>query len=207
MLETTLEKRKQLKEHILVLRCQVGDEAAFAALYQGFGPRTLRYLEGLLGPEAAADVQQEVWLAVFKGVSRVDNPRGFRTWLYQITRHRAIDFLRKTKRERELLDAVVAAAGEEGEALPELEMGPDGIGSLMQALSGLSPPHREVLILRYWEEMSYAEMALVAGCSVGTIRSRLHHARRNLRQALGEGKDGSEASAGIQQARVQGGME
>jgi len=206
MAGTKREKRKQLREHILVLRCQVGDEAAFAALYQRFGPRTQRYLEGLLGPEAASDVQQEVWLAVFKGISGVANPRGFRTWLYQITRHRAIDFLRKMKRERELLGAVAAEVGEEGEALPELEVGPAGIGSLMHALSGLSPPHREVLILRYWEEMSYAEMALVAGCSVGTVRSRLHHAKRNLRGALGEGNDDPESSADIQQARVEGGM-
>ena len=89
----------QLREHLLVLRCQVGDEAAFSGLYDRFGNRTLRYLDGLVGPDAAADVQQEVWLAAFRGISRVTNPGGFRTWLYQITRHQAIDFLRKRKRE------------------------------------------------------------------------------------------------------------
>ena len=53
-------------------------------------------------------------------------------------------------------------------------------------MAQLSPVHREVLHLRFWEEMAYGEIALVLGCSVGTVRSRLHHAKRRLRLALVE---------------------
>src|SRR3954462_3018134 len=91
-----------LRLHLLVLRCQAGDEAAFAKLFGEFGDRTLRYLRGLLG-DAADDVQQEVWLVVYLGLSGLTNPRAFRTWLFQTTRHRAIDHLRKAKRENELM--------------------------------------------------------------------------------------------------------
>src|SRR4051812_31573634 len=92
-----------LQLQLLVLRCQAGDERAFATLLDEFGEKTLRYLRGLLG-EDADDVQQEVWLAVFKRIATLANPAAFRTWLFQTTRHRAIDFLRVRERERAHLD-------------------------------------------------------------------------------------------------------
>ena len=59
---------------------------------------------------------------------------------------------------------------------------------LPEILAQLTPPHREVLLLRYQDDMSYAEMALVVGCSVGTVRSRLHHARRRARELAEQGR-------------------
>src|SRR4051812_40241779 len=101
--------RDALRIHLLVLRCQTGDERAFATLMERFGPRTLGYLRAVLGADAE-DVQQEVWLAVFRGIAGLANAGAFRTWLYRTTRHRAIDFLRRCRRERELLDDVAADA-------------------------------------------------------------------------------------------------
>src|SRR3954454_4142699 len=92
-----------LQLQLLVLRCQAGDERAFATLLDEFGEKTLRYLRGLLG-EDADDVQQEVWLAGVKGIRALAHPAAFRTWLFRTTRHRAIDFLRARKRDRELID-------------------------------------------------------------------------------------------------------
>ena len=110
---------------LLVLRCQAGDETAFSRLMEWFGARTLAHLRGLLGDDAD-DVQQEVWLAVYMRIGALSNPRAFRTWLFQTTRHRAIDFLRSRKRERELLE----------EAAREIDFAnaPDeGIGGLDQS--------------------------------------------------------------------------
>jgi RNA polymerase sigma-70 factor (ECF subfamily) len=173
----------RLKEYLLVLRCQSGDEAAFTELFERFHQRTLRYLEGLLGTNAAPDAQQEVWLSVFQGVSKLANPGAFRTWLYQITRFQAIDIIRKEKRQSELL----AEFRNEFEGVFEgMEYSLDRWDqkSLESALAQLSSVHYEVLFLRFWEEMSYVDIALISGCSVGTVRSRLHHAKKRLCEFL-----------------------
>ena len=78
----------RLALEFLVLRCQTGDERAFERLLEQFGERTHRYLRGLVG-DAADDVQQEVWLAVYRGIARLAAPHAFRTWLYRTTRNRA----------------------------------------------------------------------------------------------------------------------
>ena len=102
---------------------QAGDEEAFADLFNRFGPWSLRYLEGLLDSEAAQDAHQEVWLTVYRRISDLANPGGFRTWLFRTTRHRAIDFLRGERRESVLFD-LVAREGPEilgvpvGSAIP-----------------------------------------------------------------------------------------
>jgi DNA-directed RNA polymerase specialized sigma24 family protein len=96
-------RAEDLAQRLLVLRCQAGDEIAFARLMRTFEARTLGYLHGLVGDDAE-DVQQEVWLSVYRHLGLLADPGAFRTWLFRTTRHRAIDFLRKRKRERELID-------------------------------------------------------------------------------------------------------
>jgi RNA polymerase sigma-70 factor, ECF subfamily len=179
----------ELRLHLQVLRCQAGDERAFAALFERFAARTLRYLRGLVD-DAAEDVQQEVWLAVYRGVASLSDPRAFRTWLYRTTRHRAVDYLRRRRRERELVADVAADADAGGGSAAA--HGPDDdplsepldAGALHAALATLPPVQREALVLRYQDGLSYAEIALVVGCSVGTVRSRLHHAKRRLHDAI-----------------------
>jgi RNA polymerase sigma-70 factor (ECF subfamily) len=169
-----------LQLHLVVLRCQAGDEQAFAQLFERFGGRTLAYLGGLVGGDAA-DVQQEVWLAVYRGLRGLSNPRAFRTWLFQTTRHRAIDFLRKRKRELELIAGAAAESAAAQGAWDE----PDETAEapiLPEIMAMLAPAHREVLLLRFQDGMSYAEIALVVGCSIGTVRSRLHHAKRRAQE-------------------------
>ena len=163
----------------LVLRCQTGDESAFRRLLSEFGPRTLRYLRGIVG-DSAEDVQQEVWLTVYQSIAGLANPRAFRTWLYRTTRHRALDFLRRRHREDELLADFARQLP--GEALPpeSAEPGED----LLEAVHALPPAQREVCLLRYRDDLSYGEIALVLGCSVGTVRSRLHYAKERLRELV-----------------------
>lgn len=172
------DNRDDLRRRLLVLRCQAGDEQAFSELFAQFRDRTRQYLLGLLGPDLAHDAQQEVWLAVYRRIGTLANPGAFRTWLFQITRHRAIDELRRRDRHEGLLEAVSAAPTDPVDAdpldLPDLE----------PVLGTLSPAHREVLILRFWQDLSYAEMATVIGCSIGTVRSRIHHAKTNVRALL-----------------------
>jgi RNA polymerase sigma-70 factor (ECF subfamily) len=180
---------ERLLLHLLVVRCQTGDEKAFARLLDRFGPRTLRYLQRLVGDEAE-DVHQEVWLDVYRRIGQLATPAAFVTWLFTITRHRAIDFLRRRRRMHELLEDVAAERLVHGDVAidagsAELD-GLDGAGAeeLSAAIAALPSLHREVLLLRYQEELSYLEIAAVVGCSIGTVRSRLHHARRRLHEAI-----------------------
>ena len=173
----------ELRLHLLVLRCQAGDEQAFGRLVGLFGGRTLRYLRGLVG-DAAEDVQQEVWLGVYRRIGTLANPRAFRTWLFQSTRHRAIDYLRSRKRERELLTDIATAVDIPEHGDREMDDAPVDAEALDAALALLSPVHREALLLRYRDGMSYAEIALVVGCSIGTVRSRLHNAKERVRERL-----------------------
>jgi RNA polymerase sigma-70 factor (ECF subfamily) len=166
--------------HLLVLRCQAGDERAFARLLDQFGDRTLRYLRGLVGDDAE-DVQQDLWLAVYTNVKTLANPRAFRTWLFRTTRHRAIDFLRSTRRERELFDdvelEVVEVSGDQDTRPPEF----DQLGA---ALEAIPPPQREALLLKYQDDLSYEEIAVVVGVPIGTVRTRIHHGKKKLAQLL-----------------------
>jgi RNA polymerase sigma-70 factor, ECF subfamily len=147
-----------------------------------FGPRTLAYLDGLVGPDAE-DVQQDVWLSVYRRIGELADAGSFRTWLFRVTRHRAIDLLRKRKRERDLLESAA-------EEITEMVEADDGEttsiddATLQRALAGMPPPQREVLLLRYRDDLSYAEIAVVVGCPIGTVRTRLHHARKRLNAIL-----------------------
>jgi RNA polymerase sigma-70 factor (ECF subfamily) len=160
---------------------------AFTRLYEMFSGKTLRYLHGLIGDDAP-DVHQELWLSVFKNIKRIVNPGAFRTWLFRTTRHRAVDFLRGAKRERELIDDVGIESVDVGD---EADMGRFETvdeSDLEMALTSMPPPQREVLLLRYRDELSYSEIALVVGCPIGTVRTRLYHAKRKMQELLKRGE-------------------
>ena len=173
---------------LLVLRCQAGDDRAFTQLMGQFGARTLGYLRGIVG-DSADDVQQEVWLAVYRGVATLANPAAFRTWLYRTTRHRAVDYLRRQNRERELIADVPleTATNVEHDTSVESSM----TDAMLDAMPRLTATQREVLVLRYQDDMSYAEIALVLGCPIGTVRSRWSSAKERLLQLVRQETQGT----------------
>jgi RNA polymerase sigma-70 factor (ECF subfamily) len=185
MTDPALAREADLRLQLLVLRCQAGDERAFARLLDDFGPRTLRYLRGLVGDDAE-DVHQEVWLAVYQSIATLAKPQAFRTWLFSTTRRRAIDHLRKQRRELMLLVDAQDGAGEVRDAPDDGVPMPAG-GDVEQILATLPPTQREALLLRYRDGMSYSEIAVIVGRPVGTVRTRIHHGKRKLRELLERG--------------------
>ena len=181
MSEPSTPRDDETRLFLLVLRCQSGDELAFGRLFEWFSARTLAHLRRLVGDDGE-DVQQEVWLTVYRTLRTLHNPRAFRTWLFQTTRRRAIDFLRAKKRDQELRED--AMRDMPTSTWPEDRLVALDESSLAAALDALSPIHREVLLLRFQEGMSYGEIAVIAGCSIGTVRSRLHNAKRLLQDAI-----------------------
>jgi RNA polymerase sigma-70 factor (ECF subfamily) len=185
MIDTDGPAQKLLRDQFLVLRCQAGDQRAFAELFDRFHERTRLYLLRLLGRTEAEDVQQEVWLGVYRRISGLANPAAFRTWLFQVTRNQAVDFLRKRRRHEELLSSVAQTPEKNDPTTEDDLLNRVDAGIVDEAVQGLTAPLRETVHLRYWEDLSYSEIALVTGQPIGTVRSRLHHARKRLSRALG----------------------
>jgi RNA polymerase sigma-70 factor, ECF subfamily len=168
----------RLYERVLVLRCQAGDEAAFEELVEGYSPRLRYYLRKMLREvDRAEDVLQEVWLQVFRGLPRLADPGAFPAWLYRIARDRACRELRERRPLRPLEEMDLAEETDDDIRLEDAEY-------IHAALDELAPEHREVLVLRFLEGMTYENIARVTGCPVGTVRSRIHYAKRALRCAL-----------------------
>jgi RNA polymerase sigma-70 factor (ECF subfamily) len=165
---------------MLVVRCQTGDTAAFKELMDLYERPVHYFLTKMMdNPQAADDLSQEVWFEVFRGIGRLTDPGAFKAWLYQMARHRALRALRLrvpapvSPRELE----VAVDDGEESFSVEETER-------IHAALDELPHDQREVLLLRYIEDMTYEEIARVTHCQLGTVRSRLHYAKRALRRLL-----------------------
>lgn len=170
-----------LYERLLVLRCQAGDEVALAKLMERYQPRLRYYLRKMLfGVGDPDDVLQEVWLDVFRAIAQLIDADAFRAWLYSIARRRAIKQYHKRRLIFQPLDEdMVDDATEDTDIFKA-----DEARNVHAALDTLPTAHREVLVLRYIEDMSYDEIAAIVNCQVGTVRSRLHYAKRALRTKL-----------------------
>ena len=174
---------EQLKVRFLVLRSQVGDDQAFTSLYNLFSNRSLRLLNSLLKSDEAQDLNQEVWLAVYKRIASLEDASRFRTWLFRITRNRALDHFRSTKRLNEFHDMLNSDSEEAiDEVVEALEVKNNAL--IEEGLERLSPKHREAIVLNYFEGMDYEEIALILGVSLGTVKSRIHNAKQSIKTLI-----------------------
>lgn len=169
-------------DEFLVVRCQARDEGAFRQLVRRWEPRLYYYLRRLLEDVSAVwDVQQNTWLAIFRHVSRLEDVRRFRSWVYRIAHDQAANWRQKEKR-------YVVQSEEEIELQVDCEESDwapaDKVALLHQALQQMTPSHREVLTLFHLEGFSSPEIAGIVGLPEGTVKSRLHHARKQLAEAL-----------------------
>jgi RNA polymerase sigma-70 factor (ECF subfamily) len=171
----------RFEESLLVLRCQTGDAAAFEELVARYQPRLRYFLRKMLREDRDLDdLVQEIWFDVLRGLARLADPGAFAAWLYQIARHRVVRELRKRRQPLRSLDEVDVPVGDCEESCFSTEDAEE----VHAALDWLTPEHREVLLLRFVEGMTYEDIARVYDCPVGTVRSRLHYAKRALRQTI-----------------------
>ncbi len=172
---------ESLHEQLLVLRFTAGDDCAFEELVDRFTPRLRYYITKLIDDSHAADdVLQEVWTAAFQGLPRLRDIRMSSSWLYRTARHCAMQQLRRSGR---MLTANIDVKEIEQQA-NEYTFEEVDAARVHEALDELGPTHREVLVLRILEEMNYEQIALIVGCNIGTVRSRIHYARRALQTSL-----------------------
>lgn len=185
---------RQVSDEKLFDQFRRGDLAALRVLIERYKDDLLRFLFRLVGDRAAAeDVFQETFLQIYQSSDTFDIERRFRPWLFTIAANKGRDYLRKKIRRRELdLDAPVGGrGGGGGEAsattfvdLLEIEVDPPearlSAGEreelVQRALAGLSPALKEILLLAYFQRLSYVQIADELGIPLGTVKSRLHAA-------------------------------
>lgn len=171
-------------ERMLVVQAQARDPLAFRELVTRYERRLIYYIRRILGNgDEAFDVMQEVWLTAFRRLSTLQHPEAFRVWLYKIAHDVTVSHARKRgKWPKPLPDP--ESTEHEADGWNELEA-MENVESLHRALERLSPTHREVLTLRFLEQMELAEIANIVDSKIGTVKSRLHYAKRELRRRLG----------------------
>lgn len=179
----------------LLRRAQAGDEAAFGVIMRAEYARTYRLAYAIVHHEAdARDVCQEAWLTIWKQLGTFRGDARFTTWLHPIVTRKALDHLRKRRRwfDRFLPfgqgddDAVTAVPepATDDTARDQAE-GNETVTRVRAAIAALPPKHRAVLALREMEGLTYEEIAQATGVPVGTVMSRLFHARKLLAAKLG----------------------
>jgi RNA polymerase sigma-70 factor (ECF subfamily) len=165
----------------LALRCQTGDPEAFVDLIAVMERPLIYYAASLTGnQDAALDVLQDVWLKVVRGIQKLKDPGSLRPWLYAITHGVAVDRIRRDYRR----DKAEQSQLDDAFNIDEPSFGEEDVTAIRDALSRLGVKHREVLVLHFLQDLSILEIANVVGCSEGTVKSRIHYAKRQLKQIL-----------------------
>jgi RNA polymerase sigma-70 factor, ECF subfamily len=186
----------------LVTRCQRGDKDALGELYRLYRAEVARNLHRMLGPGRIdlEDVLQEVFIEVFRSISRFRGDAKVSTWLYRVCVNVALQRLRKRKRRAEVSAEIsVVETPEDGGETPERSLdNRRRLDAVYGILDELSPKKRIVFILHEIEGREPKEIAGIVGAPVLTVRTRLHYARKEFyaRAARDARLDGATAAAG-----------
>lgn len=177
----------------LLARHQTGEGDSFSEIVQRYAGELYRFLARFTGNAAAAeDLLQETFLQVHQSAERFDQSRRLRPWLFTIAANKARDWLRSQRRRTEVsLDAEVGRQSEESvtfaeifegnEALPEEILGDAEQREMVRrVIEQLPPALRQVLLLGYFQQLPYKDIAEIVGVPVGTIKSRLHTALKRF---------------------------
>ena len=181
-------------EALLIDHLREGDETALAPLVEKYKRMVHRLaLQITKNHEDANDVMQETFIKVYQSIHTFRQEAAFETWVYKIAVNEALNFVKRRERRRES----PLSTTEESEYDPsvrhkvEMENDPQINAEktelrhwVTKAVNSLSLKHRVVVILHELEGLTHAEIASILNCSEGTVRSRLHYARKQLRTLL-----------------------
>ena len=170
---------KSLQRELLALRCKRGERAAWEALVAEFERPLFYYLRRMLpGEDAAWVVLQESWLRVFSNLTTLEDPRRLAPWLYGVARRALAQHVALNARERSLSEEFDEALQT---PIPDEPHDPERVHV---ALAELPVVQREVLVLYFLDDLPLLAIAEVLNVPEGTVKSRLHHARRALAQVI-----------------------
>ncbi len=160
-----------------------GDKAAMKALYERHSDALYRFLRARLGdPFEASDVMQDTFLEIWRAASRFEGRSAPRTWMFGIARNKAIDRMRRGSRE---------VITEPDDSTPDDAPNPEAVvaaasdaARIRECMGRLSDSHRSAIHLAFWRELPYGEIAEIEGVPVGTVKTRILHAKRLLMHCL-----------------------
>ncbi len=173
-----------MQEREAIRRCQEGELSALGNLYEIHHRAVFRTAYGIVGrQQLAEDVTQQVFIELFSSIKRYDRSRPFPPWLHRIAVSRSLDELRRRKKKFLPLED----AGDLRSTIPSPEEAAEQSElqeTMQSAIASLKPDHRAAVVLRYYHGFSETEMSVAMDCRRGTVKSRLHHALRQLRKSL-----------------------
>ena len=182
-----------MPERDLTARAAKGNQEAFGELVRRYEKKVIALSCHLCGnPDDGAEAAQDAFLSAWQGLPRFRGEANFSTWLYRLTSNACMDILRRRQRR----EAHSGASLDDEQSMTQItDMSPtpqeaaerqELRAELRDALQALSPEHRQVLILREIHQLSYEEIGQALSVDTGTVKSRIHRARENLRKILSE---------------------
>lgn len=178
------------EETVLIDSVVAGQASKFEVLVGAYQQRIYSTLLGMLGNrQDAEDVTQETFLTAFRKLDQFERRSSFYTWLHRIAFNAAIDLQRRKKRTRNRLvssDVIdtIERAGQQSSSPESIVIANETVTQVQLAMSRLDVERRNIIALRDLQEMDYAEIASMLDIPVGTVRSRLHRARIELRDIM-----------------------
>lgn len=169
----------------IIARARRGDADAFEQLVVAYRDQVFRLALRMCGSEADADeVAQEAFLSAWKALPNFRGESQFSTWLYQLTTHAAIDLMRREKRQIAAADITEVNAADPAPSPQQQAEQSEQREIVRDAILQLAPEQREVVVLRFMEELSYEEIGAVLKLPSGTVKSRLNRAKAQLKEIL-----------------------
>ncbi len=174
----------------LVSRIRGGSSAAGEVLVGRYYESLLRYLRRLIGnDQSAEELIQQTWVSVLEHLDRFDpsgGPGGFKAWLFRIATNKANDFWRSHGREKAAKDGLRLVTNEEAPHAGERSENAEEQEKLKRAIEQLPENQRQVLMLRYYGDMKFIDIAKLLGCPLNTALGRMHKAMLKLKAMMEE---------------------
>ena len=177
-------KRFESPDELLVIAAILGNLEAFEQLVVRYRPAVVRLARTIVGPDDAEDVAQDALLLAFKALPGIEEPRKFAAWLSAITRHRALRFSKSEMAHMSKRVPLDEALLEKIEALAKPLAEKERDESMIKALDSLPAEYAMPLRLRFLDEMPLNRIAAFMGVPLSTVKWRIHHGKKLLREKL-----------------------
>ena len=186
--------RSESPDEVLVLAAILGNLEAFEELVVRYRPAVVRLARTIVGADHAEDVAQDSLLLAFKALPGIEEPRKFPAWLSAITRHRAFRFSKSETVQMSKRVALDEALLEQIEALAKPLAEKERDEEMIEALESLPPDYAMPLRLRFLDEMPLNRIAAFMGIPLSTVKWRIHHGKKLLRERVKGEPDGKRNS-------------
>ena len=174
-------------EMLPVAEARAGDARSWDALFRRYQLPLYVYIAELIRHEQTSlDIVQETFAAAARHIGTLREDGKFGSWLFGIAHQKCVQQWRRGHQAHAPLDEEFDAADEEADSPREVLVRREDEAALMKLLHELPPPQRSVLLLHFIEDFSLEEIAEATGAALGTVKSRLHYAKRALRKLIEE---------------------